>query len=203
MSWTDFQRVAQLDARGAAEGEVLDRVEPILDPLERDQRPEQPGAQQPSAHRRDRAIDLVQQRAGAAAVLRLDHLEVPQRRRIDEQAVGAGAERDVAHVREIGLLRVAQVLHERAGGGHGGRTIVEAEPLQRLRLELAEQRAPRRLVLERPRLGRGQARLDARRRQQRGRRVEPGRRQDLARPEHGELVAERRRGRPRRRTPRS
>ena len=33
-------------------------------------------------------------------------------------------------------------------------------------------------VLERPRLGRGQPRLDARRRQQRGRLLEPGRRQD-------------------------
>ena len=40
-------------------------------------------AQQPAAHRRHRAIDLVQQRSGPAAVGAFDHLEVAQRRRID------------------------------------------------------------------------------------------------------------------------
>ena len=111
-----LERVAQLRALGRAERELLDGVEPILDPLERDERPQQPRAQQPAAHRRHRAIDLVQQRSGAAAVGGFDDLEVPQRGRIDEQAVGAGAEGDLADVREVGLLRVAQVVHERAGG---------------------------------------------------------------------------------------
>ena len=57
-----LERVAQLGARRAAEREVLDRVEPVLDPLERDERPQQPAAQQAAAHRRDGAIDLMQQR---------------------------------------------------------------------------------------------------------------------------------------------
>ena len=63
-----LQRLAHLRPLGAAERELLDRVEPILNPLERDQRPQQPGAQQPAAHRRHRAIDLVEQRTGASAV---------------------------------------------------------------------------------------------------------------------------------------
>ena len=71
----------------------------------------------------------MQQRSGAAAVGRRDDLEVPERGRIDDHAVGAGAERDVAHVREVGLLRVAQVLDERAGGAGRGGAVVEAEPV--------------------------------------------------------------------------
>ena len=58
-----LQRVAQLGSRRAAEREVLDGVEPIVNPLERDERPEQPGAKQPSAHRRHAAIELVQERS--------------------------------------------------------------------------------------------------------------------------------------------
>ena len=78
----------------------------------------------------------------AAAVGRLEHLEVAQRRRVDEQAVGAGAKRDLADVREVGLLRVAQVLHERAGGADRGRdAILEPEAGEAARLQLLEQRA--------------------------------------------------------------
>ena len=187
-----LQRLAQLDPGCAAEREILDRIEPILDPLERHEWPQQPAAQQASAHRRDRAVDFMQQRAGAAAVLRLDHLQVSQRDRIHEETIGAGAERDVPHVREVRLLRVAQVLHQRAGGGDGGRPVVEAEPLERLRLQLAEQGAPRRLVLERPRLGPRQAGLETRRGQERGRILESFRSEHLARPQHAELVAQRR-----------
>ncbi len=99
---------------------------------------------------RHRPVDLVQQRAGRAAVDGFDHFEVAQRGRIDEQAVGAGAKRDLAHVREIRLLRVAQVVDERAGGAHRGRTIVEAESGEALRPQLVEQRSPRRLLIERP-----------------------------------------------------
>ena len=128
-----LERLAQLGAFGRAERQLLDGVEPILNPLERDERPEQPRAQQPAAHRRHRAVDLVQQRSGAPAVGGVDHLEVAQRRRIDEQAVGAGAERDLTDVGEIGLLRVAQVVDERAGRAHRRGPILEAEPEQALR----------------------------------------------------------------------
>jgi hypothetical protein len=134
-----LQRVAQLDPRRAAEREVFDGVEAILDSLQRDQRTQQPCAQQPAAHRRDRAIDLLQQRSRPPAVARLDHLEVLQRGRIDEEAVGAGAEGDVADVREIRLLRVAQVLHQRAGGGDGAADR-RAEALSDCAFQLREQR---------------------------------------------------------------
>ena len=47
-----LQHLAELAAVGAAEGELLDGVQPIADAVERDERPEQPGAQQPAGHRR-------------------------------------------------------------------------------------------------------------------------------------------------------
>ena len=99
-----------------AEREVLDGVEPILNPRERDERPHEPLPEQPAAHRRHRPIDLVEQRSGAAALGAFDDVEVPQRDRIDEQRVGGDAKRDVADVRELAALRVAQVRDDRAGG---------------------------------------------------------------------------------------
>jgi hypothetical protein len=95
-------------------------------------------------------------------------------------------------VRQVRLLRVAQVLHERAGGRDRRRTVVEPEAVQRLRVQLAEQRAPRRLVLERPGLRGREPRVVRRPGDQRRRLVEPRGRDHLARAQHRELVAERR-----------
>ena len=53
-----------------------------------DERPQQPRAQQTAGHGRDRAIDLVKQRAVAAAVHRLDDLQMLQRDGVDQQAIG-------------------------------------------------------------------------------------------------------------------
>ena len=58
-----LQRLAHLAALGGPDRELLDGVEAIANRLERGQRAQQPGAQQPAAHRRDRAIDLVEQRS--------------------------------------------------------------------------------------------------------------------------------------------
>ena len=44
------------------------------------------------AHRRHRAVDLVQQRSVAPAVHRFDHFQVAERDGVDEQAVGGGLE---------------------------------------------------------------------------------------------------------------
>ena len=164
------QRVLHLRPLGAAEGELLDRIEPILDALERQQRLQQPGPQQPPAHRRHRAIDLVQQRSGAAAVGRLDDVEVPERGRVDDQAVGAGAVRNLADVREIGLLRVAQVLDQRACGADRGVVALETEAGQALRLQLGEQRTACRFAVERPRLDRRDRCREPQRLDHRGRR---------------------------------
>ena len=86
-----FQRLAELAALGRAERQFLDRVEPIADALQRAQRPQQPGAEQPPAHRRDRAIDFVEQRSLRSALAAGDHLEVLQRDRIDDETVRASS----------------------------------------------------------------------------------------------------------------
>ena len=80
-----LERVAQLGAFDAAKRQFLDGVEPIADGFERDQRPHQPRAQEASAHRRDRLVDLVEQRPDAPAVAAFEDLEVLQRDRVDEQ----------------------------------------------------------------------------------------------------------------------
>ena len=48
--------------------QLFDRVEPVADGLERHQRPKQPRSQQAAAHRRDRAIEFVEQRPFTAAL---------------------------------------------------------------------------------------------------------------------------------------
>ena len=81
-----LDRVAELAALGGAEGELFDGVEAIANRLERDERAQQPRPQQAAADRGHRAIELVEQRSGAAAFRAFEDLEMLQRRRIDRAA---------------------------------------------------------------------------------------------------------------------
>ena len=58
-----LQHLAKAAAIRGAKRELLDRVQPVTDPLERDEGTEQPRAQQPAAHGRHRAVDFVEQRS--------------------------------------------------------------------------------------------------------------------------------------------
>ena len=129
-----LQKFAKLSTGRAAKGQLLHRVEPVANPLQGDERPQQPRPQQPPAHRGDGAIDLVQQRAIPMAFHRFDHLEMPERDGIDEQAVGGCFERHGAHVRQIRPLRVAQIVEQRARGRHRRRVRIQAEPFETARL---------------------------------------------------------------------
>jgi len=55
-----LEDVAELAAVGAPEGELFDRVQPIANAIERDERAQQPRSEQPPGHRSHRAVDLVQ-----------------------------------------------------------------------------------------------------------------------------------------------
>ncbi len=61
-SCTCFSDFPQLRAIDAVKRQLLDRVEAVADRFQRDKRTEQPSAQEASAHRRDREIQLVEQR---------------------------------------------------------------------------------------------------------------------------------------------
>ena len=124
----------------------------------------------------------------AVAFGALDDLEMLERGRVDEQRVGARAEHNRAHVRQIEFLRVAEVMHERAGGGDGRGMMGEAEAVEPARAKLREERAVGGLGVEHPRvdLGCGNASRADRRRQRR-----PGRDDELAGFQHGHLVGER------------
>ena len=112
-------------------------------------------AQQAAGHGGHRAIDLVKQGAVAAALHRFDDFEMLERDSINQQAVGRRLVRDAAHMCEVGLLRVAQVVEQCAGRRHGERMRVETEPFEPVRAELVDQRAAGRFVFERPRLDAG------------------------------------------------
>ena len=107
-----------------------------------------------------RSISCSSDPCGAALAAGHD-LQMLERDRIDDEAVAARAVRDGADVGEVGLLRVAQVGDEAAGGLNRRRAPFEPEPFEAVRLELVEQRAPRGLRLETPALSRRDRRLDA------------------------------------------
>ncbi len=118
-----FERVAEFAAFRRPKGELLDGIEAILDRAKRQQRPEQPRSQQAARHRRDRSIELVEQRTLATAFRPLEDLEMLERRRIDEQGIGALPIRDRANVGEIGFLRAAQIVNQRSCRAHGRRGV--------------------------------------------------------------------------------
>ncbi len=55
--------LAKLAAVRGAKRQLLDRIEPVANRIEQQQRADQPRAEQPAAHRGDRAIELVEQRS--------------------------------------------------------------------------------------------------------------------------------------------
>ena len=185
------QRIAELAPLGRAEGEVLDGIEAVADALEREERPDEPRAEEARAHGRHGAVKLLEQRAGAGAVHRLDDLEVLERQRIDDESIGVLLERDAAQVREVRLLRVLQVVDQRAGRPDGRRMAFEAEPLERLRAQLIEQRPSRAVGVKRPGVHRRHAGRSARGGGQQRVDREIGRHEDLAWPQDRHLVPER------------
>ncbi len=150
-----LEGVAEFAALGVPERDLLHGVEAIANRLERDQRAEEPGAQEPAADRRDRPIELVEQRSVPATFRPLEDLEVLHRRGIDQQRVGALPVADRADVSEVDHLGVAQIVDERACGGDGGRVLVESESLESTGAELIEQHATGRLGFERPAIDQG------------------------------------------------
>ena len=80
-SWTGLMRLAELAAIGGRKRELLDGVEPIADGFEREQRPQQPPAEQAAANRRDGPVELVEQRSFAAAFGSVEDFQVLERRR--------------------------------------------------------------------------------------------------------------------------
>ena len=93
MSCTDLNVSRSFAALGGAERELLDRVEPILDALERQRAAAAASARsiRPPIGVTVRSISCSSDPA-RVPLRRLDDLQVAHRRRIDEQAVGAGAE---------------------------------------------------------------------------------------------------------------
>jgi hypothetical protein len=185
------ERLAQPAPFRRAEGELFDGVEPIANRLEREERPQEPGAQQPPAHGRARAIDLVEERPLHAPFAAADHFEMAERDRVDDEALGGGAIHHRAHVRQVGFLRVAQIVRQRTGGHGGGMMTVEAEPFEAVCVELPQQRPVGGVGRERGRIEPGDRQREPRDlgHQVHHRRIVGD--HQLARAQHGDLVGER------------
>ncbi len=181
-------RIAELAAIRRPESELLHGVEPIADPIERQERAQQPRAQGPAADGGDCPVELREQRSVASAFRAFQDFEVLERRRIDDQRVGALAVGQRADVREIDLLGRFQVMNQRASSGDGGRPPIEAEPFETAHAQLIEQRSPRRLDVECPAVDR--RRRNAGRGDDRDR-IRAGGGHDFAWLDHRELVGER------------
>ena len=194
-----FQRLAEPAAIGRTERQLLDGVEPMADRFECDEWTKQPRAQKSAADRRHRRIDLPEQRSVAAALGSFQHLEMLQRRRIDEQRIRALPEGNRPDVRQVDLLRAAEMVDERACGRDGGVVAVETESSEAAGAELIEQRSSRGLHVERPGVDGGNRQPcgdDRIRERMRGPAVGRARsvvtrRENFARPDDRELVGQR------------
>ena len=185
--------VAQPAAVERAERELLDGVEPVLDPLELDERPQDPLAQRPAAHRGPGVVEHVDERAAPAAVRQaLDELEVAARERVDREHVLRAARDERRDVGEVALLRLAQVAQGGAGGGGGVRQRLAAEGLEGRDAEVREQLAAGPVEVEAALLD-GSARdlaLGLLRVEQPLGQLAAAAQQQLARARHAELVAQ-------------
>ena len=132
--------IAKLRPRRDLTGPFLDRIEPIADGRRSGERLPQPGPEQASAHRGGRAIERLGERARAGAGGPLEDLQPCKRDRVDDDVVGAVAERETPQMGELTLLGVAQIVHESAGGANRSPVLLDPqpEPLERRRAELIE-----------------------------------------------------------------
>jgi hypothetical protein len=136
------QHLAQAGALDRAERELLHRVQPVLDRLQRGQRTQQPLAQAARAHGRARQVQHVEQRAPARSVHRVVHqLQVAAGQRVDDEAVLRGARAQARHVVEVALLRLAQVAQGGGPGGDGGGRGVAPEGFEGQDPEVGQQLA--------------------------------------------------------------
>ena len=149
-----FSASRTLPRSAARKAQFLDRVEAIANRLERDQRraaATRAAAGRPSAV--TRAIDLVEQRSLAAAVgststsSRCAMVSASM-----SSASGRLAQPQRPDVREVGLLRVAQVAHEGAGGRDGRGRVSRPKPSRPPTRNCSSSVSPARAELERPRV---------------------------------------------------
>ena len=145
---------------GAAAGVVhqhIDGVEALVDARRIGQRAQEPGAQQPRAHRRDGRVDRLEQGdAARAGAERLDELEVAAGHLVEPEVPVGAAHRGAGEVLEAAGLQLGEVAEQGAGGADGG--VVggaESEAVERGQVEAARQFLARQRGVELPALAGG------------------------------------------------
>ena len=138
-----LEQLAQLAALGRAEREVLDRVEPILNPRQRDERPHAAtggaaGRPSPSpCGRSSSSSEPARPPSAPSTTLRCRSVTGSIEQRVGRRR---GSEMSRTCV-ELAALRVAQVGDDRAGGRDGRRRVVEAVAGERRVVELLAERS--------------------------------------------------------------
>jgi len=110
----------------------------------------QPVAQPPAAHAGGAAVELAEQRRSVVAAQRLADLEIAARRGVERHVVGLGLEAQRRDVREARALRLLRIGQQRGAGGEHARRLLDAEGLQRRRLQLFAQQCRATLRVEVP-----------------------------------------------------
>src|SRR5690606_3046037 len=98
----------------------------------------------------ERGVKDVDERALAAALHRVDELEVALRLGVERDVVVGLVALDAADVRDAALLGLAEVVERGAGGDEAEGQVLDAVALERVRLEVAQQRLVGEIVPEDP-----------------------------------------------------
>ncbi len=134
------ERLAEAPAVEGTEGHLLDRVEPVLDPLELHEGTQDPLPQESAPHRGPRVVEDVEESAPSPSVGQALHeLEVAAGQGVEDEDVLRPAGDEARHVREVALLGLAHVAEGSAGGGDGARRALAPEGLERRDAEVGEE----------------------------------------------------------------
>ena len=116
--------------------EALHDVQPLVDLRRVLDRHGDPPFQQPSAHRRQRAVDDIRKTALLPGAVRRKELQVPDRELVHPNVVVLVDPRDRGDMFRIPVFGELQVVENRPRGRNAAREVVDAEALERLRAEL-------------------------------------------------------------------
>ena len=179
------EQPAQLGARGRGVDQRLDGILAGGDGAEVEERPQQPLAQQPRAHRGRRFVQHAEERHPRIAVTRVDQLERLHGRGVEGHRLVAGQPREPREMPERFALSRPDIGERRSGGLEADRHVRDAERRERGQAEVSAEVAHRAPERERRRIPERERR--ARRLESRHEMTGLARRlrhQDLARPPH-------------------
>ena len=124
-----MQQLLQLFALGEIFFQLIHRIQPAFDFLNRLQRAIDPISQHSAAHAGLCVVEQMNERIllVSAESQRLRELQIAPRGRVQNHIAAAVEQAHAANVRQRVLLRFVEIAHQRAGGGDGIRRVLRAK----------------------------------------------------------------------------